>query len=162
MGAGDHIIWTDKSGCTYKIGSGTIEDRSALLAMYDCISATGVFQGLPPVDPGVRSRWVTRMLEQGENVLAWSEDHVRGHACLLPDWKRLDAEFLIFVSRDFRNRGLGTRLTTTAVARATELGLKDIWLTVETLNFRAIRVYKKCGFVFCEDCDDERVMILRP
>ncbi len=40
------------------------------------------------------------------------------------------------------------------------MGLKSIWLTVEALNFRAIKLYKKMGFEFADSGERERTMIL--
>jgi RimJ/RimL family protein N-acetyltransferase len=55
---------------------------------------------------------------------------------------------------------LGTELTAVAVQKARELGLKRLWLTVEAFNFRAIRVYRKVGFQFCDEGERERTMVL--
>lgn len=143
------------------MGPATAEDRAPLFEMYDSFVPKAVTQGLPPADHKARSIWVQGLLRDGENFIARQESYVVGHCSLILDESRRDAEYLIFVSNAFRNRGLGTGLTEMAVEKGRELGLKSIWLTVEALNFRAIKLYKKIGFVFCDTGERERTMILR-
>lgn len=154
------ITWTDKTGETLVLTNGKMEDRDALAEMYDAFEPKGMFQGLPPIDLEGRSAWIVQLLERAENFLAWHKGKVIGHACLILDTERTDGEFLIFISAAFRNRGLGSRLTRMAIDRAIGLELKTIWLTVEAFNFRATRVYKKCGFVFRDHGESERIMVL--
>ncbi len=151
----------DKRGSPFEVAACTEKDRAALVEMYECFTPKGVSQGLPPTLAETRREWVDRLCAQGENFLAWCGERVVGHACLIPDLARGDAEFLIFVSQEYRNRGLGAELTRMAVEKARALGLAGIWLTVEAFNFRAIALYKKFGFEFCDECDKERTMILK-
>jgi RimJ/RimL family protein N-acetyltransferase len=157
----ERITYIDKHGSEYDMGPAADEDRGPLIEMYDNFMPKAVTQGLPPADERARLRWVQGLLDDGENFLAWRRGEVVGHCSLILDQSRADAEYLIFVSNPFRNRGVGTGLTEMAVARARELGLKCVWLTVEALNFRAIKLYKRIGFVFCDSGERERTMILR-
>jgi ribosomal protein S18 acetylase RimI-like enzyme len=48
-----------------------------------------------------------------------------------------------------------------AIQQAKALGLRSVWLTVESDNFKAIKLYKKMGFQFCDAGLSERKMALR-
>jgi RimJ/RimL family protein N-acetyltransferase len=157
----ERITYTDKLGRKYDMGPAADEDRGPLIEMYNNFMPKAVTQGLPPASERARLSWIQCLLHEGENFIARRQGEVVGHCSLIPDRSRGDAEYLIFVSHPFRNRGVGTGLTEMAVAKARELGLKCIWLTVEALNFRAIKLYKKIGFVFCDSGERERTMILR-
>lgn len=153
--------FVDKRGDTFQVDGGSIEDYAAVAAMYDAFVPMAVTQGLPPTEEPVRHAWISRLLQTGENLLARHQGRVVGHASVIPGLDRRDAEYLIFVDRDFRNRGVGTQLTICTIDRARTMGLESIWLTVEALNFRAIRLYRKMGFVFCDIGERERTMLLR-
>ncbi len=150
--------WTDKTGTPLGISQGTLEDRPSLMEMYDAFTLKGLYQGLPPTDPEIRGHWVTHLLCTADNFLAWHGSKVIGHAALMLGKERNDAEFVIFIHSSYRNRGLGKKLTSMAVEKARELGLKAVWLTVEAFNFRAVSVYRKCGFVFLDTGEPERQM----
>jgi len=151
----------DETGWTFDVGMGTKSDHEALLGMYDAFHPEDKAQGLPPSEPQARSRWVRLCLETGVNLLVWLEDEVVAHACLFPNMERKDAEYLIFVRRPFQHQGVGKRLTELSLEKARELDLATIWLTVESFNFKAIRLYKRYGFVSCDEGGTERTMILR-
>jgi RimJ/RimL family protein N-acetyltransferase len=151
----------DKMGATYYLAPASMEDLPAIQEMYDGFSPKAVTQGLPPADRETCLKWVRNLLESGHNFVALKEGKVIGHSSLVMNPQQPEGEYLIFVSRQFRNRGLGTHLTRLAVERAAELGFTSVWLTVEALNFRAIKLYKKIGFVFCDSGERERTMVLR-
>lgn len=52
----------------------------------------------------------------------------------------------VSVHRDFRNRGIGTRLMEQVIRWAKERGLRRIELTVYSRNEAAIRLYERLGF----------------
>jgi len=159
---------TDAQEITYTEIIGDPADRetdlsvafSATLGMYDGFVPKGQVQGLPPTGNEERRAWVKQLFETGEHFLAWREGKVIGHCCLILDPRHEDAEYLIFVHQDFWRRGIGTELTRRVIDRARQLGLKSVWLTVEALNFRAIRLYRRVGFLFCDAGERERTMIL--
>lgn len=151
----------DKKGCTYEISLGDGRDFESLLKMYDVFLPKKTAQGLPPEERPAREQWVQCLMDKGENLLVWSDAEVVGHGALLPDFNRKDAEYMIFVNQTLRGRGLGTALTRAAMLRARELSLSTVWLTVDGHNYRAIGLYKKFGFVFCDDGGWERFMLLR-
>lgn len=152
---------TDKNGCTFEIGGVPPELRADLVEMYDNFSPKAVTQGLPPLEKGLRHKWVDNLLEVGRNFGVWRTGKLIGHASLIIDPEKNDGEYLIFVYREHRNKGLGTELTRMVIKEAIDLGLDSIWLTVEALNFRAINLYKKLGFNFCDFGERERTMCLR-
>lgn len=80
--------------------------------------------------------------------MAYRNHRAIGHAVLLPDLTVRDGEFLVFVHQHHRGRGVGTRLTRSALENAQDLGLGAVWLTVDADNFIAIRLYRKFGFRF--------------
>ena len=95
-------------------------------------------------------KWIGRLLRGGENFLALRKGGAIGHVAFMPESTLSDGEYLIFVAREDRNRGVGSQLTHMAVEHAASLGLNKIWLTVGTYNFIAIRLYKKFGFEFVD------------
>jgi len=150
----------DKRGDTFEVKAFGPQDRSCLAAMYDAFTPKARFQGVPPCEKEACGRWLDGLIERGENFLAWREGRVIGHGVLLPDPAKGDAEYLIFVDRSNRGIGVGTALTKVAIERALALDIRIIWLTVEAYNFRATRLYRKCGFSFCDvpDSSCERTM----
>jgi GNAT superfamily N-acetyltransferase len=150
----------DKLGSPFEVGYCSIRQLDELIRMYDEFSPKAISQGLPPIDAASRRQWVQKLLDSGENFLAWIEGKAVGHCALVCVPDKYDAEYIIFVHQPYRNRGIGTELTATAVARARELGLKALWLTVEAFNFRALRVYRGVGFQFVDADERERTMVL--
>ena len=160
MVAGELSERIDKLGRRFLVGEVKQEPCALLKDMYDGFSRTDLTQGLPPSDQQIRDQWVANLLKSANNFLAWSHGHVIGHSSLIADLHKGDAEFIVFVSEPCRNRGIGSELTLLAVNRGRELGLHKIWLTVESFNFRAIRVYQKVGFELSGEPERERVMVL--
>lgn len=152
----------DKKGCSFELRSCKPDDYSYVEEMYDSFTPKARFQGLPPSDKEVCQKWIKGLLEVGENFLAWQEVKVVGHSAILPDFNKGNAEYLIFVSQTNRCRGVGKELTRVAIQRAKDLGIKIVWLTVDAYNFRAVKLYKKFGFEFCEQYSSatERMMAL--
>ncbi len=151
----------DKDGLAFELGPAGEGDGPALKNMYDRFSPKAVAQGLPPEGDEQRRVWVEGLLNDAENLLARQGDRVVGHCALIPDHGRGDAEYIIFVDKQYRNKGLGTVLTGDILELAKALGLKLIWLCVAVTNFPAVRLYQKSGFRFVDhDCID-RTMHLR-
>jgi len=138
-----------------------MEAYPKLLKMYDAFFPEAVWQGVPPTDERARKEWVAMLLREGENIIASDGDELIGHAAIMPDYQRKDGEFIIFVVGPYRRLGVGSELTRATLTKARELGLETVWLTVESGNFRAIRLYKKFGFTFLDTGIGERTMALR-
>ncbi|HTY23406.1 MAG TPA: GNAT family N-acetyltransferase [Desulfomonilaceae bacterium] len=153
-------IYHDKFDRPFFVSCCGPADFFRILDMYDSFMPEAVAQGLPPTNKATRHAWIRTLLESGENYAAIIEGKVVAHAALLPNRETSGGEYVIFVAGPYRKRGLGTVLTETAVQRAKELGLQSVWLTVESNNFTAIKLYKKTGFQFCNEGLSERKMIL--
>ncbi|MBU0514326.1 MAG: GNAT family N-acetyltransferase [Proteobacteria bacterium] len=136
-------------------------DSRRLREMYDRHYPEAVSQGLPPTDPRQRTQWLDRVLGNGESFLVRTEEEVVGHCALVIDPQKQDAEVFVFVARPFRRRGLGAELLRAAKDRAAERGLGAVWLTVETHNYPAVKLYRKMGFIFCDHDQCEREMVCR-
>jgi len=158
MTTNPRLAKTDKSGCSFELSRCGLNDEACLNSMYEKFNPRAVSQGLPPRNDQACRTWISGLMDKGENFLAWVDDQVVGHAALMPGPDDQRAEFIIFVLQAFRNRGLGTELTRLALERAKEMGLKEVWLTVEAFNFRAINLYRKVGFEFLDAGERERTM----
>lgn len=160
VSAAKRIQCRDKEGVQFEIGLFDAGDMDSLLSMYSVFSPRPASQGLPPEKDETCRRWVIDLVHMSENVLAWRDETVIGHASVNPDYERGNSEFVIFVHQDFRGRGVGNELTGLIIDRAREMGIGVIWLTVDTRNYRAIRLYRKHGFGFIERDATECVMQL--
>ena len=144
------------------MGGCGLESVEDLRDMYNNFGRLAISQGLPPANRTHRENWIDRLIECGRNFLAWDEGRAIAHCSLIPDYDRGDAEYIIFVNERYRNRGICTALTVLALQTAGSMGLTTIWLTVESYNFRAIRLYRNAGFVFADEGGErERTMMLR-
>ena len=159
MDSGKRSQHVDKMGESFETGKCNCEDLPEVTAMYESFSPKPASQGLPPAEKDTRSAWVQKLFQTAENFAVWKSGMVVGHCALVSDMRLLDAEYLIFVLTPQQNRGIGTVLTKTAIDHALQIGLKNLWLTVEAYNFRAIRMYKNAGFQFVDECDRERTML---
>ncbi len=152
--------FVDKKGSRLTVGECHGDDLDQLTTMYDLFSPKALTQGLPPVDDLNRRLWVENLVDRGLNFVAFDQKAIIGHAAIIPDGAYKEGEYIIFILDKFRNRGIGSKLTELSVKKAINLKLDFIWLTVESYNFRAIRVYKKVGFEFCDEGELERTMQL--
>lgn len=154
----NRVTSLDKHGMPVEL---CVADASALpelLDMYACFDPKPASQGLPPLNPAACRSWVVFLLENGVNLCAHRDNRLIGHAAILIDPAKGDAEFLIFVHQDFRSQGIGTILTRHTLDLARSRGIGCVWLTVETVNFHAVRLYRNIGFRFCDAFDCERLM----
>jgi RimJ/RimL family protein N-acetyltransferase len=154
------VIKTDKFGEPFDIGRCDACDLSFLLEMYSNFSPKPASQGLPPLDAEVCHNWLKRLFAIGLNFLAWQNERVIGHAALIPDLDGKSVEFIIFVDQNHRNLGIGTELMRLTLEEARELGFQSVWLSVETSNFIAIKLYLNFSFEFCDMDSCERIMLL--
>ncbi len=84
-----------------------------------------------------------------------------GHSAFIPDPNGKSGEFVIFVDQNVRNLGVGTELTRLTLQTARELSFDSIWLTVESSNLIAIKLYRNFGFQFTDEDIYERIMLLK-
>lgn len=135
------------------------EDFGALVRMYKTFEPKRVAQGLPPPDVPRIAGWLDRLAQKSTALLAWDKCNVVGHAVLCP-MPANSVEFTIFVHQDYRQEGLGTALSRLALEWATAMGFSKVYLTTETINFRALRLFHKLGFKATSSYGDELEMIL--
>jgi ribosomal protein S18 acetylase RimI-like enzyme len=64
-------------------------------------------------------------------------------------WNRRAVLWHLYVSREYRRRGIGRRLVETALAAAREAGAQTVWLETSNLNVPAVRAYERLGFRLC-------------
>jgi ribosomal protein S18 acetylase RimI-like enzyme len=152
---------TDKTGRTLIFGCCSKDEIAGLVEMYDAFQPKAITQGLPPMESGARRAWIEHLLDHGQNFQALHGSKVIGHSCLITTLGEANGEYVIFVHHEYRHSGVGTELTILTLKRAHELCLREVWLTVEALNFRAIKLYRKVGFQFCDCGERERTMMLR-
>ncbi|MBC8457933.1 MAG: GNAT family N-acetyltransferase [Deltaproteobacteria bacterium] len=150
----------DKLDRPIKIRAYTDSDYNDLKEMYDSFEPKGLEAGLPPPDEKVRHEWIDQMVSSFFNVLALHRGRIIGHAALDIDDANACPEYSIFISKEFRDRGIGTRLSEIMKEIARDAGCRKIWLTVRTGNTCAIRVFKKVRFEFTGDIGIEREMEL--
>ncbi len=158
------FIMRDRVGLEIFIKEYQRKDRSGLLSMYDKFEPKGIAMGLPPYDKDVRIKWIDKLLKTFFNIMAVCGEKIIGHAAISLFPPMTCPEYLIFLHQDFRCRGIGTRLTSTAQKICRELGCERLWVTVSTHNSRAINLFKKLGFRFSGIVDSEHEMVfyLRP
>lgn len=136
---------SDKNGEPFLLREYRSGDRAALARMYEAFEPKRVAQGLPPLDPGPRERWLDTILAAGHHVMVEVDDQLAGHGMLLP-FVSDGAELANFLHQSIRDRGIGTALNQTLLDLARELGISRVWLSVEPSNRRAVRSYEKVGF----------------
>jgi RimJ/RimL family protein N-acetyltransferase len=81
-------------------------------------------------------------------LVARVDEKVVGGASIHPKTDKHShiASYGIFISRNYRNLGLGTVLTREFVEIARKQGFEILQLSVYATNKRAFHVYEKCGF----------------
>ncbi len=135
-------------------------DFGNLKAMYDAFEPKGLESGLPPENKQIRLKWLRNVTSSLFNILAFHEGRVIGHCALDLSHTPSCSEYLIFIEKQFRNCGIGTKLSVIIKEVAIEAGCEKICLTVRTANSRAIKVFKRVGFEFRGDIEVERDMEL--
>ena len=94
-------------------------------------------------------QWFEQGTKEGMMYLTASVDgKLVGGASIHPktDKHTHIASYGIFLSKDYRNLGLGTLLTKELVEIAKQHDFEILQLSVYATNERAFHVYKKCGF----------------
>jgi len=70
-----------------------------------------------------------------------------GTLCVTPTLKALKGHIEdIVVDQNYRGQGIGRRILETLIAKAKEMGVKDLELTSNPLRIEANELYKKLGF----------------
>ncbi|MGO8786994.1 MAG: N-acetyltransferase family protein [Terriglobia bacterium] len=135
------------------------EDFGALVQMYKSFEPKRVAQGLPPPDVPRIAHWLDRLEQKSQALLAWDGRKAVAHTILCP-MPAGSVEFTIFVHQDYREEGLGTALSRNTLSWAIGMGFTHAYLTTETSNFRALRLFRKLGFHTTSSYGDEVEMNL--
>ena len=105
--------------------------------------------GLPPANRDRLEQWLTKLTENGWNLVAVDDDRVVGHVGVVPASTE-DPQFVIFVHDDYQNRGVGSELIKHLIASAADRGHEALQLDVAKENRRAISVYRNVDFEVTE------------
>lgn len=119
--------------------------RGDLGALYDCEAARSALSYPPYATPRAIDEWLDGLLERGWNVVALDADRPVGHAVLTP----ADAptpEFGVFVSPDYRGRGLASELLRQCIAHAIADGRDGLVMVVERENGAMRSIAESHGF----------------
>jgi GNAT superfamily N-acetyltransferase len=130
-----------------------------LVRMYKVFEPKRVAQGLPPPDVPRIANWLDHLTQKAQGLLAWDGEKVVAHTILCP-MPASAVEFTIFVHQDYREEGLGTVLSRRTLEWAVQMGFGHAYLTTETSNFRALRLFRKLGFQTISRYGDEVEMKL--
>ncbi|MFD1598555.1 GNAT family N-acetyltransferase [Halobellus rarus] len=127
------------------------EDREfdAVVRMYEDLDPANRTMGLPPANRDRLEQWLTRLTENGWNLVAVDDDRVVGHVGVVPATTE-DPQFVIFVHDDYQNRGVGSELIKHLIASAADRGHDALQLDVAKENRRAISVYRNVDFEVTE------------
>ena len=137
----------------------SFEDFAALVEMYKNFEPKRVAQGLPPPDVPRIAHWVDHLQNNSIALIACDGKKIVAHAVLCPFGKN-QVEYTIFVLQDYREDGLGTRLSKLSLGWAFDLGLTKVFLTTEVSNYRALGLFRKLGFCTQSSFGDECEMKL--
>jgi GNAT superfamily N-acetyltransferase len=127
--------------------------------MYKSFEPKRVAQGLPPPDVPRIAHWLDRLEQKSQALVAWQGAKVVAHAILCPIPSD-SVEFTIFVHQDYREEGVGTALSRETLGWALRMGFSHAYLTTETSNYRALRLFRKLGFQTTSRYGDEVEMNL--
>ncbi|MBZ5553018.1 MAG: GNAT family N-acetyltransferase [Acidobacteriia bacterium] len=163
VGGNETTSWSrtfiDKAGARATARSFRSQDLKALQEMYFQFEPKQIAQRMPPRTEEQISRWLYCLTHDGENFVALVGRRLVGHTvlCNLQDGR---AELAIFVLQEFQNRGIGTQLIQLAKRAAMAAAYRQIWISVESSNLQAIRVFQKNSFQFIGSFDTESEMVL--
>ncbi|MFB6267326.1 MAG: N-acetyltransferase family protein [Halodesulfurarchaeum sp.] len=140
----------------YRYGDGPVDDEyNALVEMYLDFAGECRAMGIPPHMEEDLVEWLDVVLE-GLGVVAWDDDRAVGHALLLGNDD--GHEVAIFVHQDFQHASIGTHLLRTLLGEAADSDIQRVWLTVESRNSVAKRLFRSVGFEITRGGQTELVM----
>ncbi len=142
------IFFKDKLGRDIKIRAYEPErDRDKLIEMYLNYSPEDRSLGLPPIGKSAIERWLKYLEEKGFSIVAEHDGNIVGHLAIVEDESNKGVvDLAIYLARNYQNQGIGTEMVKAIVEYCRKSGYKKITLVTDRLNWRAIKVYKKCGF----------------
>ena len=140
--------FSDKEGrsieiCTYDEHL-RIDEFEPLVGLYGAFDTTDRTLGLPPSGGKQIRTWLKRVLT-GQNVIAWYEDVVAGHAVLV-EVQPAVYELGVFVHQTFQSAGIGFQLVTSLLRWGIENEVETVQLVVERQHRAAVELFQKTGF----------------
>ncbi|MBV9009502.1 MAG: N-acetyltransferase [Verrucomicrobia bacterium] len=127
-------------------------DLAAIVAIYnEAVASRSATAQLEPVEVEERRPWFAEhsaghhplwVAEYGGAVAAWLSFHEFLPRCAYDG----TAELSLYVSANFRRRGLGLRLLREAIARAPHLGLDTLVALIFAQNEASLRLFAQLGF----------------
>ena len=82
---------------------------------------------------------------------------------IMNDYGHVDDDtpsFAISLYKEYRGQGIGTRMMSEMLALLKEKGYKQASLAVQKANY-AVRMYKKVGFEFVDENEEEYIMVCK-
>jgi len=143
-----------RRGRAFEVRAYNSEDFGALVEMYANFEPKRIAQGLPPPDLPRITHWLDQLKSKSCSLLAMDGKKIAAHTILCPI-SQTEVEFTIFVLQDYREEGLGTRISQLTLAWAFEMGFSKVLLTTEFSNYRAIGLFRKLGFSIKSSYGDE-------
>lgn len=117
----------------------------SLVTLYATFDPSARVQGTPPLgEPAIRE-WLTTVLD-GVSVVALYGNRLIGHVMFVPNGVGRH-ELAIFVHQEYQRAGIGSKLLRTGLGHAKKRGLSKVWLTVESWNGGAQKLYTSVAFV---------------
>lgn len=151
---------TDDDGTPLLVRPYQPSDFDSLVAMYEAFDGSATTMGLPPfARPRIRE-WISKLTDDGWNLVAAIGDRIVGHVAVTPV-DAVEPKFVVFVHTDFHDRGIGTELLEQLVAYADDRAHDALTLSVATDNHRAITVYENVGFETIDQSELNATMRLR-
>ncbi|MEM4565413.1 MAG: GNAT family N-acetyltransferase [Archaeoglobaceae archaeon] len=142
------IFFRDKLGRAITIRAyEPARDRDGLIEMYVNYDPEDRLLGLPPVGRTAIERWMRHLEEKGFSIIAEHEGRIVGHLAIVEDESNKGVvDLAIYLARNYQNQGIGTEMVKAIIEYCRKVCYKKITLVTDRLNWRAIKVYKKCGF----------------
>ncbi|MDP4177669.1 MAG: N-acetyltransferase family protein [Bacillota bacterium] len=100
-----------------------------------------------------RKQWYKEKMQKGYPLLVFEEDNkVVGYATFgsFRAWPafKYTIEHSVYVHKDYRNRGIGTKLLRELIKTADEKGYATLVAAIDSLNENSIKIHEKIGFKY--------------
>ncbi|MEM4575629.1 MAG: GNAT family N-acetyltransferase [Archaeoglobaceae archaeon] len=144
----ESIIYKDKIGREITIRAyEPSKDKEKLIEMYVKYDPEDRSLGLPPVGRHAIEKWISYIEERGFSIVAEHDGRIVGHLAIVEDNNDKGVvDLAIYLAKNYQNQGIGTKMVMAIIDYCRKICYKKITLVCDRLNWRAIRVYKKCGF----------------
>jgi RimJ/RimL family protein N-acetyltransferase len=143
-------VVTLKDGVRVLLRPMVAEDREALSKFYSAVSTEDLrFMRHNIKDPALIQGWCDHLdYNQVLPLLAFVKDHVVGSATLhfYGGPKRHIAEYRLFLGKDFRQRGLGSKMTRAMIDLARKQDVRIIVAEVIAEKTKVVRAFEAVGF----------------